>query len=72
MLLFQFWDTRSAAPILAMNLSERCYCADVVRADCFYSTCIIIVSLMLMQTGLQTVWISSEATLSNLIFYGSL
>lgn len=25
----KFWDTRSAAPILAMNLSERCYCADV-------------------------------------------
>lgn len=29
-LLFQFWDTRSAVPIMNMNLSERCYCADVV------------------------------------------
>lgn len=25
----QFWDTRSAVPIMSMNLSERCYCADV-------------------------------------------
>ncbi|KPJ14340.1 mRNA export factor [Papilio machaon] len=25
----KFWDTRSAVPIMTMNLSERCYCADV-------------------------------------------
>lgn len=25
----KFWDTRSSAPIMSMNLSERCYCADV-------------------------------------------
>lgn len=25
----QFWDTRSAQPIMTINLPERCYCADV-------------------------------------------
>ncbi|KOB52327.1 mRNA export protein, partial [Operophtera brumata] len=29
-----FWDTRSAAPIMSMNLSERCYCADVHQHRC--------------------------------------
>lgn len=27
--IIQFWDTRSAQPIMTINLPERCYCADV-------------------------------------------
>jgi len=32
--VLQFWDTRSASPILTMQLPERVYCADVVCTLC--------------------------------------
>lgn len=31
----KFWDTRSSVPMMTMNLSERCYCADVVSQITF-------------------------------------
>lgn len=32
----KFWDTRSATPMLTLNLPERCYCADVVSNQFFF------------------------------------
>ncbi|VVC90245.1 unnamed protein product [Leptidea sinapis] len=47
LVVFQFWDSRTSVPIMAINLTERCYCADVEyplavvgladRAICLYS-----------------------------------